>query len=152
MNIYWRIEWTRQRYCSVSVKCENLLKDFLLHKSSILFFKTHCRKNHRVSLRIRWQNLHMWIYDLLRNIWDTFQKCNLKCGRFARCLVIFCRRLLLYCRYKFMFLPISGTGFKMSPITGQILASMALNQNTKYDISLFKISRFENVLKVKASL
>ncbi|XP_066914495.1 peroxisomal sarcosine oxidase-like isoform X1 [Clytia hemisphaerica] len=46
----------------------------------------------------------------------------------------------------------SGTGFKMSPITGQILASLALNKNTKYDLSRFKISRFENVLKMKASL
>lgn len=46
----------------------------------------------------------------------------------------------------------SGTGFKMSPITGKILASLALGEESGYDLSLFKMNRFPNILKVNSQL
>ena len=45
-----------------------------------------------------------------------------------------------------------GTGFKMSPITGKILASLALGEESGYDLSAFKINRFPNVIKLNSQL
>ncbi|XP_066915939.1 peroxisomal sarcosine oxidase-like isoform X2 [Clytia hemisphaerica] len=46
----------------------------------------------------------------------------------------------------------SGTGFKMAPITGKILANMALDQNHGYDISEFRMTRFENIIQTSSHL
>jgi len=47
----------------------------------------------------------------------------------------------------------SGTGFKMAPITGQILADLSLGRHPSYDISMFRMSRFHGVIKdIKSSL
>jgi len=40
----------------------------------------------------------------------------------------------------------------MSPVTGKILASLALGEDTGYDLSSFKINRFKDVVKTKSSL
>lgn len=45
-----------------------------------------------------------------------------------------------------------GQGFKMAPATGKILADLALDQDTGHDISGFRLTRFPDVLKVKAAL
>jgi len=36
----------------------------------------------------------------------------------------------------------SGAGFKLGPVTGEILANMAMNHKQKFDISHFSASRF----------
>ena len=38
----------------------------------------------------------------------------------------------------------SGTGFKLGPVTGELLADMVTGNRTKYDISHFRASRFKN--------
>ena len=53
---------------------------------------------------------------------------------------------------KFPFLIFTGTGFKMAPATGQVLADLALDKTPSYDISSFNIGRFDNVVKTKALL
>ena len=45
-----------------------------------------------------------------------------------------------------------GSGFKMAPITGKILADMVLNEEIAYDISMLSMSRFKDVVTVKSSL
>ena len=40
----------------------------------------------------------------------------------------------------------------MAPATGKILADLALDQDTGHDISGFRLTRFPNVLMVKAAL
>ena len=40
----------------------------------------------------------------------------------------------------------------MAPATGKILADLALDQDTGHDISGFRLTRFPDVLKVKAAL
>ena len=37
----------------------------------------------------------------------------------------------------------SGAGFKLGPVTGEILANMAMNHKQKFDISHFSASRFD---------
>ena len=37
----------------------------------------------------------------------------------------------------------SGSGFKMAPVTGNILADLALGINPSYDLSMFEIDRFD---------
>ena len=46
----------------------------------------------------------------------------------------------------------SGQGFKMAPATGKILADLALDDYADHDISVFSLTRFPKVLKVKAAL
>jgi len=46
----------------------------------------------------------------------------------------------------------SGHGFKLSPICGKILAQLAMGEKSSYDLSSFKIARFTNSGKLKASL
>jgi len=46
----------------------------------------------------------------------------------------------------------SGTGFKMAPVTGRILADLSLGRTPTYDISMFRMSRFHGVVKDKKSL
>ena len=46
----------------------------------------------------------------------------------------------------------SGTGFKMAPVTGNILADMALGKVPSYDISHFQMSRFPGVIDIKSQL
>lgn len=45
-----------------------------------------------------------------------------------------------------------GQGFKMAPATGKILAALALDEYASHDISGYSLTRFSNVLKVKAAL
>ena len=40
----------------------------------------------------------------------------------------------------------------MSLVTGKILTSLALGEETDYDLSLFEINRFKNIVKTKSSL
>ena len=44
-----------------------------------------------------------------------------------------------------------GHGFKMAPVVGKILSQLALGELPEYDITNFRISRFQNV-GPKASL
>ncbi len=44
----------------------------------------------------------------------------------------------------FLFFPILGMGFKMGPVTGEILADMVIGKKSKYDVTHFKASRFRN--------
>ena len=37
-----------------------------------------------------------------------------------------------------------GTGYKLGPVTGEMLADMALGVNTKYDRTPFLANRFSN--------
>ena len=37
----------------------------------------------------------------------------------------------------------SGSGFKMAPVTGEILANLATNKQSKYDLHPFRASRFK---------
>lgn len=46
----------------------------------------------------------------------------------------------------------SGHGFKLSPVCGKILAQLAMGEKSSYDLSSFKIARFTNSGKLKASL
>ncbi|XP_057295582.1 peroxisomal sarcosine oxidase-like isoform X2 [Hydractinia symbiolongicarpus] len=46
----------------------------------------------------------------------------------------------------------SGTGFKMAPATGNILADLALGRIPSYDISKFKMGRFPAIVDKKSSL
>lgn len=46
----------------------------------------------------------------------------------------------------------SGTGFKMAPVTGNILADLALGKKPLYDISQFSMKRFPAVVNIKTSL
>ena len=39
---------------------------------------------------------------------------------------------------------ISGTGFKLGPVTGEMLADMALRKQTKFDRTPFRANRFKN--------
>lgn len=45
-----------------------------------------------------------------------------------------------------------GQGFKMAPATGKILAALALDDYAGHDISEFSLTRFPEVLKMKAAL
>ena len=44
----------------------------------------------------------------------------------------------------------SGMGFKMGPVTGEILANMVTGKKSKYDTQPFKASRFD-IQQFKAS-
>lgn len=45
-----------------------------------------------------------------------------------------------------------GQGFKMAPATGKILAALALDDYAGRNISEFSLTRFPEVLKMKAAL
>lgn len=45
-----------------------------------------------------------------------------------------------------------GTGFKMSPVSGAILADLALKVEPTYELSYFKLGRFDNVVETKSQL
>ena len=45
-----------------------------------------------------------------------------------------------------------GTGFKTAPVTGQMLADMAMGKKTKYDLKTFRASRFKQNATVKSAL
>lgn len=46
----------------------------------------------------------------------------------------------------------SGHGFKMAPVTGNVLATLALGEDPSYDLSMFRIKRFDNVVKKDSKL
>ena len=44
----------------------------------------------------------------------------------------------------FLLLP-SGHGFKLSPVIGKMLCELALDLPPSYDLSPFKVNRFQNI-------
>ena len=49
---------------------------------------------------------------------------------------------ICYIETHIKFYYIAGHGFKLAPVSGQILCQLALGQTPKYDLKPFKLTRF----------
>ncbi len=62
-----------------------------------------------------------------------------------------CPKLKWLCKVdKYDLYDVSGHGFKMAPVTGRILAELALGKRPTYDLTPFRMDRFHNKAKLWA--
>ena len=68
---------------------------------------------------------------------------NISICHYSRLVWVFCQTI------RISLLSI-GTGFKLGPVTGEMLADMVTGRKTKYDVTPFLANRFHNETNIQA--